>query len=172
MASRADFCPFLFLPITKPLVTWKRGGLKIFWDSQTHGFGGPQKPFIFILWLTSTGRARLAQTDSRKCPPPPACPHALCLPVGGAAGPFATRGNGVKGGGRSSKHPLHHCPHRTGLLCCVCGVAGCTPTQQPTHCVALRRLRHCSLLYVTCELLHCAPAAAATALGRMACDVA
>jgi hypothetical protein len=48
MASRADFCPFLFLPFTKPLITRKRGGLKIFWDSQTHGFGGPQKLAVLV----------------------------------------------------------------------------------------------------------------------------
>jgi hypothetical protein len=73
------FCPFLFLPFTKPLITFKRGGLKIFWDSQTHGLGGPQKPAVLVffnsVWLASTGRAtpethhqaRLAQTDSRLC---------------------------------------------------------------------------------------------------------
>jgi hypothetical protein len=32
MASRADFCPFLFLPFTKPLITRKRGVDKSFFS--------------------------------------------------------------------------------------------------------------------------------------------
>jgi hypothetical protein len=76
MASRSRFLSLSIFVVTKPLITFKRGGLKIFWDSQTHGLTGPQKPavsfFFNSVWLASTGRKapetnhqlRLAQTDS------------------------------------------------------------------------------------------------------------
>jgi hypothetical protein len=48
MASSADFSPFLFLPFTKPLVNFKRGGLKSICGSQTHGLAGPQKPAVLV----------------------------------------------------------------------------------------------------------------------------
>jgi hypothetical protein len=150
MASRADFCPFLFLPITKPLVTWKRGGLKIFWDSQTHGFGGPQKPFIFILWLTSTGRARLAQTDSRKCPPPP-CMPSCPLPSGRRrCRPFCNAGQRSEGRGSELEAPTAPlpAPHWIALLCVWSGWMYSNPA---TH--ALRRAASsASLLVIICYL--------------------
>jgi hypothetical protein len=49
MASRADFCPFLFLPFTKPLITWKRGGLNFFLGQPNPRLRRPSKTGFFFL---------------------------------------------------------------------------------------------------------------------------
>jgi hypothetical protein len=78
LGSRSDRVDFLSQIDSSGLYFEKEGDLKKIWDSQTHGFGGPQKLAVFVffysVWLAiaSTGRAtpethhqaRLAQTDS------------------------------------------------------------------------------------------------------------